>query len=276
MIKGVLCSTGALITRRNGRDPRLLPGFASAINCSGFELMLYPSWYEDGKLGGYIDFLCDSGLNFPVLHADKSIGELLSMGGDDNVKEAWRRFTINCRAAELVGSDLMVLHLWGGPASDYEIERNIGELPSFMDYAGERGLQLAVENVICAKQSPLEIIKTIIAKVPGAVFTIDTKMAEFHSELAETSAYAPLFEGGRAVHLHVNDYGGGYKDFNDLRVLHLGYGHVDFESFFKKLNAVGYHGYATVEATSVLEDGSIDFEKLNNSLNIVKSRLADD
>ncbi len=273
MLKGVLCSTGAIITRFNGRDPRLVPQFAPQIDCDGFEVMLYPSWYEGGRLDEYVEFLSRSGLDFPVLHADKSIGELLSLGGEENLAEARRRFAVGCRAAQRLGSRLMVLHLWGGPASDREIERNIAELGGFTELAERCGVLLTVENVICAVSAPLEIIKRILALYPEAAFTIDTKMAEFHGELKDELDFAPLFEGSRAAHLHVNDYGGGLKDFSDLRVLHPGSGHVDFESFFKKVLACGYEGFATVEATSVLPDGSIDTERLNDSLRKVREGL---
>lgn len=273
MLKGVLCSSGALITRFNGRDARLLPRFAEHIDCDGFEIMLYPSWYEDGRLETFVEFLSGCGLYFPVLHADKWIGEKLSLGGDENVLDARRRFLINCRAGERLGCSLMVLHLWGGPASDHELWRNTFELESFTKQAAEHGMLLTVENVICAQNTPLTNIKTILKELPDTRFTIDTKMAEFHMELADTLAYEPLWSGGLAAHLHINDYAGGYKDFGDLRVMHLGEGHVDLESAFSAINASGYSGWATCEATSVAPDGSIDFDKLNRSLGIIRKGL---
>ena len=276
MPKAVLCSTGALITRYNGRDPRLLERIAPYIACDGFELMVYPSWYEGDKLAVYTDFLRGCGLPFPVLHADKSVGELLSVGGEENIAEARGRFLTCCRVGQAVGSKLMVLHLWGGPASDYHIERNIEELDGFTKLAAEHGILLTVENVVCAKRTPLENIKAVLEVCPEAVFTIDTKMAEFHGELKAELDYYPLFGGGHTAHLHVNDYGGGIRDFSDLRVLHIGQGHVDFASFFEKVRACGYEGSATVEATSVRPDGSIAFDMLNSSLARVRRGLFSD
>ena len=271
MIKGVLCSTGAIITRFNGRDPHLIPVFAREIESDGFEIMLYPVWYD--RLDEYVGFLSGCGVFFPVMHADKSIGELLSMGGEENTAEARRRFSINCRAGRRLGCSLMVLHLWGGPASDREIERNTGELERFTDEASEHGLTLTVENVICARRTPLAIMKRILDEHPDTLFTVDTKMAEFHGELLETLAFPPLFSGGHAAHVHINDYGGGIRDFSDLRVLHLGKGHVDLDSVFARLRETGYSGCATLEATSVRQDGSIDFETLNRSLGLIRKNL---
>lgn len=274
MIKGVLCSSGALITRFNGRDPRLLEGFWPEIEADGLEFMVYPSW--DGRLDeieACVKTVSEKlGINIPVLHADKRIGELLSMGSDENVMEAGERFRRGCRIAETLGCSLMVLHLWGGPASDHNIERNFSVLVDYMREAEAHGVQLTVENVICAESTPLEHIKTLMDHFPEVRFTIDTKMAEFHRELPETIACCDLWQG-RAVHLHINDYGGGEKDFSDLRVLHIGEGHVDFEPFFERVSSSGYSGYATVEATSVLPDGSIDFGRLNRSLSKVRSAL---
>lgn len=37
----LLCSTGALIGRPNGRDYRLLGGLSKKLECDGFEFMMY-------------------------------------------------------------------------------------------------------------------------------------------------------------------------------------------------------------------------------------------
>lgn len=274
MLKGVLCSTGALITRFNGRDPGLLREFWPHIEADGLEFMIYPSW--DGRLFEEVakveSFKREQNVKIPVLHADKRIGELLSQGSDDEIKEAGERFIANCLIAERLGAELMVLHLWGGPASDGHIERNIDVLGNYMRTAERHGLLLTVENVICGGKTPLVHMRSIMDRYSDAVFTVDTKMAEFHLELPETLADDRLWDG-RVRHLHVNDYGGGLKDFNDLKVRHIGEGHVDFPAFFRAVKARGYRGWATVESTSVRQDGTVDFEKLNRSLNAVRRGL---
>ncbi len=275
MIKGVLCSTGAMITRHNGRDPRLLRGFFPELEADGVELIIYPSW--DGLLETYVPAVKaiskEIGMSIPVLHADKRIGELLSLGSDEEMKEADERFKNNLRIANELGSELVVLHLWGGPASDFHIERNISVLGSYMELAKASGVTLTVENVVCGDKTPLTHLRTIMREYPEAVFTIDSKMAEFHREMPAVLAEDDLWNG-RVKHLHVNDYGGGVKDFSDLRVLHMGEGHVDFEAFFDKVKKTGYEGFATVESTSVRpENGSVDFEKLNRTLNRVREGL---
>lgn len=274
MIKGVLCSSGALITRFNGRDPRLLRGFFPQLEADGLEFMVYPSW--DGLLEDYVPAVKaiskEIGMRIPVLHADKRIGELLSMGSDADIAEAKARFLNNCRIADTLGAELMVLHLWGGPASDRDIGVNIAALGEFLETAERFGIVLTVENVVCALTSPLGHLNAIMDEYPGAAFTVDTKMAEFHLELPETIADERLWQG-RVKHLHVNDYSGGYKDFTDLRVRHIGDGHVDFAPFFERVKASGYSGFATVESTSVRPDGTVDIDKLNASLAAVRKGL---
>lgn len=274
MVKAVLCSTGALITRFNGRDPRKLKDMLPQIQADGLEFMIYPSW--DDKLDevreAMLSLVNESGAFIPVVHADKRIGELLSLGSDEELEEAEARFIRGCGIARELGAELMVLHLWGGPASDHHIERNFSVLGDYYAVAEKHGLLLTIENVICAESSPLEHVKRMMRDFPQARFTIDTKMAEFHLELPATVSCEELWQG-RLSHLHVNDYAGGYKDFSDLRVRHIGEGHVDFEPFFKRVITSGYAGYATVESTSVLPDGTVDMEKLNRSLNTVKNAL---
>ncbi len=276
MVKGVLCSSGALITRFNGRDPRLLREFVPRIDADGIEFMIYPSW--DGRLDEIRQIMrgmVSGGLfEIPVLHADKRIGELLSLGSDEELEEAGERFKTNCAIARELGARLMVLHLWGGPASDHHIERNLSVLGDYMRTAEDHGVLLTVENVVCGVHSPLEHMRRIMNGFPDAVFTVDTKMAEFHAELPATLDDDRLWNG-RVKHLHVNDYSGGVKDFTDLRVRHIGEGHVDFGPFFERVRGSGYDGLATVESTSVNPDGSVDFDKLNRSLRLVREGLTD-
>lgn len=274
MVKGILCSSGALITRYNGRDPRLLRSIWGGLQADGLEFMIYPSW--DGRLDEVEETVCrikrDLMIGIPVVHADKRIGELLSLGSDEELQEARVRFIRGLRIAERLNSSLMVLHLWGGPASDRHIERNFSVLADYRAEAEKRGVLLTVENVVCAVGSPLSHLMELMDREPEARFTVDTKMAEFHGELDATVACERLWNGA-AAHLHVNDYGGGIKDFSDLRVLHIGEGHVDFEPFFDRVRASGYSGYATVESTSVRPDGSIDFDRINRSLQGVREAL---
>ena len=41
----ILCSTGAILTRRNNRDYTQLPLIVPQMKCDGIEFMMYESWY---------------------------------------------------------------------------------------------------------------------------------------------------------------------------------------------------------------------------------------
>ena len=138
----VLCSTGALITRKNGRDHRLLAGFAEQLHCDGFEFMLYDSWYD--KLDSIADDVKAMGLDIPAVHCEKSIGELIA--AEDDL--AYERFEMNCKAAERVGAKLLVLHLWNGLVSDSNFGANLKAYGRLADMAAEHGLTLTVENLL--------------------------------------------------------------------------------------------------------------------------------
>ena len=45
----ILCSTGALIGRPNGRDFNLLSSLVPQLECDGLELLMYDTWYD--KIG---------------------------------------------------------------------------------------------------------------------------------------------------------------------------------------------------------------------------------
>lgn len=43
-MKKILCSTGAIIGLRNGRDYKLFKPLGKQLTCDGFEFVMYSSW----------------------------------------------------------------------------------------------------------------------------------------------------------------------------------------------------------------------------------------
>ena len=261
----ILCSTGALITRRNGRNHRLLPEFAEKLKFDGFELMIYQSWY------GCMDIMEDiarMGLVIPTVHCEKEIGELVSEGN----AEAYDRFEFDCKAAETIGAELLVLHLWNGLVSDSNFSENLRAYDRLKNIAEKHGLLLTIENVVCNVSSPMERLLELEAEYPDISFTFDTKMAQFHGELERI--YNKELWQKHIKHLHINDYGSGIKDWNALKTLHIGSGNVDFDSFFGFVRKMGYNGDFTVEATSVSPEGLVDIDKLNEDFLKIKGYIA--
>lgn len=266
-MRRILCSTGALIGRPNGRDHRLLEALAPKLSCDGFEFMIYDTWYP--SLSQVVADVRSMGLCIPTVHCEKGIGELIALGKND---EAVRNFELNCEAAERLGAGLLVLHLWNGIVSDSNIELNYAAFPALDRIAKSHGLMLTVENVVCNHADPLTHLKRLAKS--GASFTFDTKMAAFHGQLF--SVFEPEMSDvlDNIRHLHINDYGGGYMDWKNLRTLHIGQGGVDFEEFFARLSSrlpSGYSGDFTVESTAFGADGMVDTELLNEDFGRVRA-----
>lgn len=267
----ILCSTGALIGRPNGRNHKLLAEFAPKLGCDGFELMIYDTWYE--KMDEVVSDLLEMGLCIPVVHCEKTLGQAISLGGEENHKKALELFEINAKAASGLGAKKIVLHLWDGMPSDSAFENNIAIYPLLRDIAEAHGLDLLVENVVCNVQSPMRRILQLQEIYPDIHFIFDTKMAAFHGELAGLyrEENAPLWNNIR--HYHVNDYAGGYKEWSKLRTLPIGAGNVDFEAFFAYIKKIGYEDTFTIEATAFNQEGVVDFEMLNRCIVTLRSNV---
>lgn len=271
----ILCSTGALVGPSNGRDYRLLKGLSEQLCCDGFEFMMYSAWYEEtDKL---VEGLFDMQLNIPVMHCQKSVGEAISKGGSDNMKDAFDRFEVNCRIAEKIGAKKMVMHLWDGMTSDSNFENNISAYTYLKETAAAYGLDLLIENVVCNVDDPMKHWCELREAYSDIHFIFDTKMAAFHEqlELIYQKEYEWLWKDGHIRHYHVNDYAGGFKDWKNLKTLPIGKGHIDFDRFFAYIKEIGYTDTFTVEATAFRADGTVDVDMLNTQFAYIRGKLAD-
>lgn len=266
----ILCSTGALIGRPNGRDYHLLEKLIPQLKYDGLEFMLYSTWYgEIPKLTAYL-----KSLNFPipVVHCQKTVGELITTHEES---QAFENFKVNCEVAATIGASSIVMHLWNGIVSDSEFDRNLKAYSTLSSIAGEAGVDLLIENVLCNVSTPMKRWIELKETYPDIHFIFDTKMAKFHDEykLLFEPEYAWLYEEGHIRHYHVNDYGGGYMDWNNLKVLPIDAGNIDFKPFFDLIRRIGYEGTMTVESTAVRPDGSVDVDMLNGCYDTIRRYL---
>ena len=269
----ILCSTGALIGRPNDRDYHLLEKAAPKLACDGFEFILYDSWYPVAEeLTAYLQGLR---LNIPVMHCEKTLAEHISRGGEEELTEAYRLFRINCETAARIGAGKMVIHLWNGLISDDHFENNLAAFPVLRKMSEEYSLDLLVENVVC-HQDPMSHWLELHRHYPDIHFVFDTKMADFHRqlEMIYLPEYEWLWKDGHIRHYHVNDYGGGFMDWNDLRVLPIGKGHIDFDRFFAFIDRTGYRDTFTFEATGFDQQGVIHTDILNEQFALARRYLA--
>lgn len=269
----ILCSTGALIGKPNNRDYRLLKELAGKLSCDGYEFMMYDSWYE--KKDEIVKCLREMKLNIPVMHCEKHIGEALSKGSESDISEAFRRFEINCEMAEALGAKKLVLHLWGGITSDSNFRSNLEAYDELSKMAEKYGVMILVENVVCNVENPMKHWCQLAERYSGICFVFDTKMAAFHEEegLLYQPEYEWLWKERHIRHYHVNDYGGGYKEWEKLKTLPIGEGHVDFGRFFDFVRKTGYDGTFTVEATAFNREGVVDTEMLNGCFEKIRDYM---
>lgn len=267
----ILCSTGALIGRPNGRDYTLLSRCAEQIDCDGFEFMMYDTWY--GETDRLKEFMANFPKPIPVLHVEKQIGERISRNEDGDTETALSLFEVNCDLAKALGADRLVLHLWNGIHSDRDIAHNIALYRPLREISERDSLCLTVENVVCNHADPLCHWRALADVYPEIEFTFDTKMAAFHGQLDELYKKENERLSARIRHMHINDYGGRYMEWSRLKTLHIGDGHIDFDRFFRWVREIGYGGDFTVEATSFDQSGKIDFEKLNKTIRKLRAYL---
>lgn len=265
----LLCSSGAFIGRKNGRDHTLFLDISDTLHADGFEFMMYESWYD--KIETIISDFKNHALYTPVLHADKMIGHSIAQG---DVNFALQCFEKNCKIANALGAKKLVLHLWNGPSSDDFIEKNISSVGELYSIADAYGVMLCCENVVCKNGDPLDYLYRICEKCDNATFTYDTKMSAFHGTQDKVLSieYSWLWE--RVRHLHINDYGGAVKDWSSLATLHIGQGKIDFTHFFEYMKKINYRGTLTLECTSMGENCALYPEKMNESIKKARQYLA--
>lgn len=267
----ILCSTGAIVSRMNGRDHRLILKYRPLLRCDGMEFMMYGSWYD--RRDEIARDLAGSGIAFPVMHVEKGVGDRISRDQGDDTRDAVRDFELNCDMANAIGAGQLVLHLWGNVDSDRHIEHNYRVYERLARIARAHDLELTVENVVCSHADPMTHLSEMRALFPDCAFTIDTKMSAFHDQMPLFSRpeWAWLWTEKRIRHLHVNDYRGASMDWSALRTLFIGDGQIDFIPFFETAGRYGYEGSLTCECTAVRPDGSVDIDRLNDSLDAVRA-----
>ena len=269
----VYASTGAFVTRKNNRNYRLIGPVGEQMHADGFEFLMFDSWNDE--IREIRSYLKSTGHAFPVLHMDKSIGEILSEKGESGSEEALRLFERDLETAIAISSKTLVLHLWNGRHSDAHFEESLPIASEFSALSKSAGVTLAIENVIPKTELSVDRLLAMSKFDETLRFTYDTKMAHLKNEnpLLETPKYRPLLTNGKIVHFHMNDSNPDLLYDGRLQVLHMGEGTVDFETIFTLLKQTSYAGTITVESTSVERDGTPQIEKMNKTLVAVREKV---
>jgi len=266
----IICSTGTYIGPQNNFDYRLIPVYCKELECDSLELMMLRVWYP--YLTDVQKFLSDCGAVFDVIHSDKEIGVLLSLGTEEDTAEAERLFELSCQTGQAVGAKKLVLHLWGGKGTDAHIEYNVSRLGYLFDTAEKYDLKVLTENIPCGVHDPLSNWSVIRKEYPDARFIFDTRFGAFHRQLSQ------VFDDGwydrkNICHMHISDFAGQPGEFHRLRPIPMPregtIGSDHFDSFFAHLKIV-YSDSITLESPAINDDGSVDISVLNNALDYIR------
>jgi sugar phosphate isomerase/epimerase len=269
----VLCSTGAFTRERDAFDYRAILKYGPALDVDGLELLFYRQWYE--QIDQIAADLGASGLRFPAMHAEKSIGPALGSADPAEQTRALEKLAQNCRLAQRLGTEVLVLHLWGTPESDKQLERNLGSLGACITLAADAGMALAVETIPCVQADPLTNVRRAIGQDARARVALDTEFLAYHGQLEEALAADWLWQGQRVRHVHIKDYDGQMTDGEQRRrYLHPGEGKIDFAAFFAGLAWRGFGGNISLEATVIGPALMVDLPRLQTSLSDLRMVVA--
>ncbi|HZU00633.1 MAG TPA: sugar phosphate isomerase/epimerase family protein [Ktedonobacteraceae bacterium] len=272
----LLCSTGTF-----SRSPdyttyqqvlRYAPFFVTDKGVEGFELLFYSSWYP--HLDRIAHDLEQSGLKFPVMHAEKNIGTSLGKPQPEQRQQAVVWLVENCRLGQLLGAKLLVLHLWGWPELDDNLENNLQLLSTCLDIASEHGIALAIETVPARHAKPLSNIQRALRQDERCYVALDTEFLALTEQLDEVFELEELWQRKRVCHVHIKDFDGQtFLPNRERRYLHPGEGSIDFKRFFARLKKRGFDGFVSLEASALNREGRVDIEKLHESLRFVREMM---
>ena len=280
----IFCSTGTTVGRKNGYNVHLVteifPSLMEEKLITGTELMMLISYYD--RMDAVAEEWLRAGLVFPVIHGEKEIGTNLSdagkafAAGDKDsgtalYKQATDDFKRNCEMGAMVGSQRMVLHLWGGLTSDAYIHYNLSVMEELLRIIRPYGMRLLIENVPCTTLDPLTHWRNLPVHGEEYGLIFDTRFGFFHRQ--SDAIWNDSSVASRIEHIHISDIRGEERDFSALRpIYHPGEGMVDFNTFTDHLRANRYSGTFTLESPVIQPDGA-DGEKLKDSLRHVKELL---
>lgn len=269
MSSTILCSTGILTREPEQTDHKAIVEHAPKLGAAGFELVLYEAWY--GHLDEVVEELKGSGLSFPAVHADKSIGAGLGSEDADEAEEGLATLEVNCRAAAALGAQIVVLHLWDDPTGDEALDRNLDRLPSCVDTAEAYKMTLAVETIPGIGGTPLANIQLALEREPRCRVTLDSESLGFHGQLDESISSDWLWADNQVRHVHLKDFDGRLRDGSGgRRFLLPGEGSLDLQSFLGGLVERKYGGAICLEGSAVMGSGELDDARIEQIATVVQ------
>jgi sugar phosphate isomerase/epimerase len=265
----LLCSTGAFSRYPDYTSYHATLTYGPQLDVDGFELMFYPEWASN--LDEIAAQLKGSGLRFPALHAEKSVGTALGSLQEEERAQGLRMLEANARLGRALGAHLLVLHLWGWPELDDRLDINLQCLEPCLDLAEAYGLVLAVETIPARQADPLSNVRRAIEQDTRAKVALDTEFLARYGQLDEALAAEWLWREPLVRHIHIKDFDTAlFSRENNRRYLHPGEGEIDFAHVFAALKAHNFHGNISLEASAINADGFVDIPRIQHSLALLR------
>ena len=268
----LLCSTGAFSRSPDFIDYHAVLRYGPQLDVDGLELMFYTPWYDQIEV--IARDLQRSGLRFPVMHTEKNIGVALGKSDAKERERGVQWLSENCRLASLLGTQVLVLHLWGWPELDDHLENNLALFSQCLDVAEQYGLTLAIETIPCRHADPLSNVQRAVAQDNRCRVALDTEFLAQANQLDEVFTSAWLWSPQRIQHTHIKDFDGhAFTPDGRRHYLHPGEGTINFAHFFDKLKQCNYDGYISLESPAIDTNGFVDIKRLQKSLQFIKGLM---
>ena len=96
----------------------------------------------------------------------------------------------------MIGAQVLVLHLWGGPDLDSNLDRNLAQRSLCLDSAERCDTALAIETLPCQRTDPLSNVLAAIVCDGRCQVALDTEFLALHRQLDEVFAVNRLWGRG--------------------------------------------------------------------------------
>ncbi len=261
----LLCSTGAFSRFPDYAQYEAILEYGPQLDVDGLELMFYPGWYD--SLERIATDLHASGLAFPVMHSEKNIGVALGKAQAEEREQGVRWLAANCWLGSRIGTRVLVLHLWGWPELDDDLDNNLERLQDCIDIAARHGIELAIETIPCRRFDPLSNVHRAVQRDGRSRIALDTEFLAKHQQIETVFTTDWLWQEPLVRHAHIKDYDGeGFSADGSRRYLHPGEGGIDFARFFAGLEQHDFADTISLEAPAIDQRGHVDLARLRASL----------
>ena len=251
-------------------DYKAIPDAFDRLDVSGLEFTFLPEWstdrpplgrtsagWEDCPRPSYDDLIDTlEEIPTPTVHINRDVGDMLCSKDEDIVERGKNTLEDNLAAAEKIGSDVAVIHLWDTRAEHIDLE----DLWKKIEAIAERydQISIAVENVpISAEKLDVEKawreLDSLISERHG--FTLDLNWCSFYDNFSELKEFKD-----RILNVHLQGY---VSKENDESTLKPRKGELDILRTLEKFCKEGYDRYITLE---INKPGDIGYFKRAISL----------